>query len=185
MGDVLVDARDGSPAALPTRISLWRDDARLYVLFAAEDDEIVATKRRHDDDLWTEDVFEVFLAPERPESYFELEVNPLGTIFDARVSSPERRRQSMAVDRSWTCSGLWPAIRINRVGATLNALDALLAIPFRALGVESPDAGTEWRANFYRIDRSTRGDSFAAWAPTMADPPDFHRPDHFGSLVFT
>jgi hypothetical protein len=39
-----------------------------------------------------------------------------------------------------------------------------------------------WRANFYRIDRGTE-DEYSAWCPTLADPPDFHVPRCFGTLV--
>ena len=49
-----------------------------------------------------EDVFEVFLSPSDPPTvYYEFEINPLGALFDARIESPEGRRETMRVDVSW------------------------------------------------------------------------------------
>ena len=66
----------------------------LCVRFDGRDDGVVATHTRRDAPLWEEDVFEVFLAPgdDSPRLYYEFEVNPLGTLFDARVESPDLRR---------------------------------------------------------------------------------------------
>ena len=50
----------------------------LYVLMDATDAKITATMQDDFQDLWTEDVFEVFLWPdERDPLYFEYEISPL------------------------------------------------------------------------------------------------------------
>lgn len=182
---VMSDALAGSRPRLETSVTIWRDQARLFILFTGADDEVVATLREHDSDLFTEDVVEVFLAPKRLEEYFEIEVNPLGAVFDARVSSPALSREAMTVDRSWDCQGLFAAVRRQSEGDGITTVDTILCIPFEALGSETPARGEVWRGNFYRIDRGSRGDSFSAWSPTFADPPDFHLPGKFGELVFS
>lgn len=180
----LTTSKNGKRPRLGTRVHVWRDELRLYVLFDAEDDHIEATLRGHDTDLWTEDVFEIFIAPRSLDEYYEIEVNPVGTIFDARVSSPDLSRATMKVDRSWTCRELWQAIRTRRTDGTVERVQALIALPFSSLATAAPAPGEHWRANFYRIDRSPLGDAFSAWSPTMADPPDFHVPERFGRLEF-
>lgn len=179
----LVDVTSGAEPRLRTSLSVWRDDRRLYALFLAEDDELHATLLDHDSDIWTEDVCEVFLAPRTLEDYFEIEVNPLGTTFDARVTSPDRARRTMRVDRSWTCDGLWPAVRIQREDGRVRDIATLIAIPFASLPFPTPQAGESWRGNFYRIDRGAR-DEYSAWSPTMAEPADFHLPERFGTITF-
>jgi hypothetical protein len=174
----LVDACSGGAPRLSTAVRVGRRADTLCVRFDARDslDGFVATHRERDAPLWQEDVFEVFLAPgdEPPRRYFELEVNPLGTLFDARVESPERRRASMRVDTSWDCPGL-----SSRVAVRPGRWSALLTIPLAPLCAGEIPA--TWRANFYRIDRGTR-DEFTAWSPTFAEPPDFHAPERFGIL---
>jgi len=148
----------------------------LLVRFDGRDREVVATLTRRDDPLWKEDVFEVFLSPEgAPPVYYEFEVNPLGTLFDARVESLEGRRDTMRVDVGWNCPGFSASVR-RREGRW----SAFLTIPLAPMA--AGDA-TAWRANFYRIDRGEI-DEYSAWSPTGADPPDFHVPERFGSLTF-
>jgi hypothetical protein len=173
-------ATDGGAPRLATTVAAYYDDDFLTVLFDAEDDEIVATFLGHDEPLWQEDVVEIFIAPEGLTPYFEIEVNPLGTTFDARIDSPDGVRATMKTDLAWTCDGLFAALR--RDDGT--RLRTVIRIPFDALK-KHPNAGDEWRVNFFRIDRSaTHGDDFSAWQPTMKMPPDFHVTAAFGTLRF-
>lgn len=177
-------ATDGAVPRLATSVAVWHDGELLSVLFSGADDRIEATYLEHDQPLWEEDVVEVFLAPERVSEYYELEVNPKGTTFDARIESPAGERSSMRTDLGWSCDGFVAAVRtvIESNGAI--TFDVLLRIPFAPLG-RTPLAGDSWRANFYRIDRHPqRGDEFSAWQPTMKQPADFHVPAAFGTLRF-
>jgi len=168
-------ADDGAAPRLGTRLVLFHDGDCLTALFLGEDDGVAATFLRHDEPLWKEDVVELFLAPERPSRYFEIEVNPLGTTFDAVIDSPDLDRATMTTDLAWTCAGLFAAVR-----TTPATLDVLVRVPFASLGAK---AEGEWRANFYRIDRGSP-DEYSAWQPTMKTPPDFHVPRAFGGLSF-
>jgi hypothetical protein len=171
---------DGSPPRLQTHLIAFADDQCLNILFQSEDDEVVATHLRHDAALYDEDVVEIFLAPVTITNYYEIEVNPLGTTFDARVDSPDGTRDTMRADLAWQCADLFAAVR--RVpGAT----DTIIRIPFTCLDRGSPRPGEEWRGNFFRIDRSqVHGDEYSAWQPTMKNPADFHVTAAFGRLVF-
>jgi hypothetical protein len=172
----LRDSRTGGPPRLSTSVRVGRRGETLCVRFDARDEEIVATHRERDAPLWEEDVCEVFLAPgaDPPRRYFEFEVNPLGTLFDARVESPDLVRATMRVATSWDCPGFSARVRV-RPGRW----SAALSIPLGTL-CDGPIPPV-WRANFYRIDRGAR-DEFTAWSPTLAEPPDFHVPGRFGTL---
>lgn len=170
---------DGGRPRLRTAVALYADATCLNVVFTGQDDQIVATHLEHDAPLYEEDVVEVFLAPAGNEVYFEIEVNPLGTSFDARITSPDGVRKTMRTEIDWTCDGLFAAVR-----RTPQSLDVLMRLPFASLGAERPRPGSAWRANLFRIDRSRRGDEFMAWSPTMKNPPDFHVVAAFGQLQF-
>jgi len=178
----LVRAGDGSKPRLESEFAAYHDGKRLFVLFSVVDDHLVATYLGHDEPLWEEDVVEVFLAPEKLERYFEIEVNPMGTTFDALVESPRLGSDTMTVDRDWTCEGLRTAIRRTTINGSVR-VETLIAIPLRAIGAAIA-SGARWRANFFRIDRSPEGDEFSAWRPTWCTPADFHVPRSFGTLVF-
>ena len=173
----LRDARTGAAPRLKTAVRLGLRGRALCVRFDGRDDGGVASLTERDDPLWQEDVFEVFLSPEDPSRvYYEFEVNLLGTLFDARVSSPDLSRATMRAETAWDCEGF--AARVTRGPGRWSAS---LRIPLGELCVGAPPP--VWRANFFRIDRGTV-DEYSAWSPTWADPPDFHVPELFGVLQF-
>ena len=174
----LSDAVSGARPALATSVRVGLRAGALLVRFDGRDAGVVATYARRDEPLWREDVFEVFLSPlPVPTVYYEFEVNPKGALFDARVASPEGRRATMAVEVAWNCPGFGASVRV-RPGRW----SALLTIPLAPM--DPTGAARLWRANFYRIDRG-QPDEYSAWRPTLADPPDFHVPARFGTLLVT
>lgn len=176
---------DGAPPRLATSVAAWFDDEYFNVLFSGGDDHVEATHLAHDAPLYEEDVVEVFLAPGEVTQYFELEVSPRGTIFDARIDSPDGERVTMHVERDWTCDGLIASVRRVTESNGASTVDTLLRIPFVSLGRSTPREGETWRANFFRVDRhDAYGDEFSAWQPTMKNPADFHVPAAFGALRF-
>jgi hypothetical protein len=176
---------DASAPRLSTSVALFFDDDYLSVLFSAADDYIQATYLEHDAPLYEEDVFEMFLSPEGNTRYFEIEVSPRGTVFDARIDSPDGKRATMHVERDWTCEGLVVAVRNVTETDGVRSIDVLARVPFYALERSTPGDGEIWRANFFRIDRNPHyEDEFSAWQPTLKTPPDFHVPAAFGALRF-
>ncbi len=178
-------ATDGSTPRLPTSIAVWFDDEYLTVLFSSADDHVQATLDEHDAPLYQEDVVELFLAPRSPERYFEFEISPRGTMFDAAIESPDGVRATMRVDRDWNCEGLMAAVRkvIETDGSA--TIDTVVRVPFASLGCATPIVGESWRANFFRIDRHpAHGDEYSAWQPTHRSPADFHVTAAFGTLRF-
>ncbi|HXO19867.1 MAG TPA: carbohydrate-binding family 9-like protein, partial [Thermoanaerobaculia bacterium] len=177
----LVLADSGGAPTQPTRVRLAWHETALHVRFDCADRDAWSTFTRRDDPLYREEVVEVFLAPGAadPALYYEIEVSPQGVLFDARVENPHSRRDTLRADTAWDCPGLrWG------VGAAGPAEDwwAALAIPWAAIVPDGVPA--LWRANFYRIERPRDGSApeFSAWSPTLASPPDFHRPSRFGRL---
>lgn len=174
----LVRASDGSCPRLSTAVRVgWRENA-LLVRFDGRDDGRVATKTRRDDALWEEDVFEVFVTPQDPpHTYYEYEVNPLGTLFDAVIVSPRLSRPTICVDLLWDCPGYRARVR-----RTERSWSAVLTIPLAPL-IEGAMPLT-WRANFFRVDRGAgrAADEYSAWSPLYRDPVDFHDARRFGTL---
>ena len=171
---------DGASPRLTTRAAVYADADYLNVVFSGADDHVFATHLQHDAPLYEEDVVEVFLSPDDLKIYYEIEVNPLGTSFDARITSPDGVRTTMTDDRGWTCDGLFAAVRRTRT-----SIEIAMRLPFSSLGVSRPTVGATWRANLFRVDRNREhGDEFTAWRPTLRNPPDFHVAAAFGTLRF-
>jgi hypothetical protein len=176
-------ATDGGAPRLATTVAAYFDDASLTVLFPAADDHVVATHLEHDAPLYEEDVVEVFLAPASIAEYFEVEVNPLGTTFDARIASPDGVRATMRTDLEWEAEPMAAVRKVVEADGSMS-IDTVVRIPFASLSRATPCAGETWRGNFFRIDRHPRGPEFSAWQPTLKTPADFHVTSAFGILRF-
>ena len=79
-----VNNSDGSPVSYKTEAKILYDDQFIYFAFHIFDKNINATKTRRDDNLWEEEVIEIFIQGNPGQSnYIELEFNPLGAVLDA------------------------------------------------------------------------------------------------------
>ena len=140
-------------------------------------------------DLWHEDVFEVFLwTGPAPPIYLEYEISPLNhelpdpdselrrsvprlasLAFRARASDAEGDQHHGRAEDIRRCDrGM-----AGRVLHSLCLMKPLQNVP--------PKAGTEWRANFYRMDYDDGKVTQWDWARVGQS---FHEYDKFGVLRF-
>jgi hypothetical protein len=76
-----VDLSTGSPAPLDTYASVLWDDESVYVAFWAAEPAVTATFTERDSLLFYENDLEIFI--DGGQTYYELEFNALGTIYEA------------------------------------------------------------------------------------------------------
>ncbi len=186
---LFVSTMTGLPVELGAQAKLLWDDQNLYVGFEFVDNDVWGTLEKHDDKLWTQEAAEVFLDPDGDgKTYVELQVSPRNVTFDSWL--PAYRQN----DNAWD-SGMETAVFVS---GTLNQREdrdsgwsAELRIPLAAVKgrLESvrgvpPQVGTEWRANFFRMDQANgKPQTASSWSPPLVG--DFHALDKFGTLVFT
>ncbi|WP_395816232.1 carbohydrate-binding family 9-like protein [Devosia sp.] len=75
-----VDMLGGAPAPLDTTAAILWDDEALHIAFWAAEPNLSATMTTRDDLLFFENDLEIFI--DGGDSYYELEFNPLGTIYE-------------------------------------------------------------------------------------------------------
>lgn len=174
----LKDTVTGGRERQATRVKTAWDDAGWRVLFEVEDNYPWSTFTARESPLWEEEVVEVFFDPVGDlESYFEVEINPSGTVKDLVL---RRTVSGWRKDFDWSVEGLQSCVQRTTKGWT-----AELAIPFEALVAVVPTDGVSWRVNFLRIDRpqGPRADAeLSAWSPTGMR--QFHRAERFGFVEF-
>ena len=179
LGVRFCDAVTGAAPKQGTEVrAAWNDD-EWRLLFIADDTNPWATMTQRDAPLYEEETVEVFFDPVGDlESYFEIEVNPLGTVLDLVL---RKSRSGYKADRAWQCEGLRTLVRRHAGGWS-----AEIAIPFASVTNSPPRPGSRWRANFCRIDRPSRDGSLprelTAWSPLLR--ASFHTPERFGVIEF-
>jgi hypothetical protein len=178
----------GGPAKFDTWAKLLWDDENLYVAFFCADPDIRTPFQKRDDPLWKADAVEIFLDPEgKGQRYMELQVSPANVIFDAyfsKRSSPPDRAPDLGFN-----PGIRTAVRVdgtlNQPGDRDRSWTVEMAIPLKDLRNTPrtpPTVGSNWRANFVRIERTSGEIDDSAWSPPG---DDYHNPDAMGTLVFS
>ena len=188
---------DGSgPAEQQTRTRVCYDSETLYVRFDCDDHDIWGTYTERDDPIYDEEVVEIFLDPAcLLTAYYELEVSPLNTRFDAfilndaEVAGTDQRGPRFQGFIAWDPIGFKHGVYVK---GELNAHDGKaefweceMAIRFDELFLGKnfpPKSGDVWRGNLYRIDIEGERIEESAFSPTGKE--DFHVPSHFGKFVF-
>jgi predicted TIM-barrel fold metal-dependent hydrolase len=179
--------KDGQ--AYETRIKVLYSKTGIYVLMDATDRKITATVREDFEDLWKEDVFEVFLWPdERQPLYFEYEISPLNVELPILIPNLDSKFLGW---RPWHYEGTRKTRKATsaeggalKSGGEVSGWKAEVFIPYELLTPLQnvpPKPGSRWRANFYRMDYDDGKTTSWDWAPVG---PSFHEFQKFGTLVF-
>jgi predicted TIM-barrel fold metal-dependent hydrolase len=192
--------RDAAGQPLPddppdhTRVKLLYSPNGVYVLCEGVDKKLTATMTEDFAHLWKEDCFEIFLWPdERRPNYFEYEISPLGYELPIMVSNQagklfrwrpwyfEEQRLGVprTVRKATAVSG-----GVKKTGDAISGWTAEVFLPYtllQPLENTSPRSGTQWRANFYRVDHDDGRPTAWSWVPVAKS---FHEIGQFGTLVF-
>lgn len=183
---------DGTAADFPTSVQLKADEHYLHVAFLCEKDEHVAqnTYLEHNQPLYNQEVFEVFIAPGTadPAQYLELEINPNNAIWVGKISYPSLGEKSDMKGELIDPAG---SKILHQATKGQQAWSGTLSIPWSLISAEK---SSQYRINFYRIVAKQKpleknwkcnvdNCAFLCWSPTMSGKtPAFHRPKRFGLL---
>ena len=178
---------DGHP--YDTRFKTLYSSTGIYFLMDGTDRKLSAAMKEDFMNLWTEDVYEVFLwTDERHPVYFEYEISPLNR--ELPILIPNFGGQFLGW-RPWHYEGDRMTRKATSVtggpkesNAAIQGWRAEFFIPYvllRPLQNVPPKAGTRWRANFYRVDYDDGKTTQWDWARVGKS---FHEYEKFGELVF-
>lgn len=179
--------KDGHP--YEAKVKVLYSKTGLYVLFSGTDAKLTATFTEDNTNLWTEDVYEVFLWPdERDPVYFEYEISPLNRELPILVPNLGDRFLGWL---PWHYEGKRKTRKATaavggdvKSGADVKGWSAEVFLPYELLVPlrnQPPKPGTRWRANFYRMDYDGGKQSSWDWSRVG---PSFHEYRKFGTLVF-
>ncbi|MGJ1445976.1 carbohydrate-binding family 9-like protein [Sphingobacterium spiritivorum] len=144
--------------AYKTQVKMLWDDEYLYVYAQMEEPHIWGNLEKHDDIIYHNNDFEIFIKPNIHQSeYYEIEVNVLNTIFDLLLSKPYRFGGNALVH--WDVKGLRSAVHnegtVNNPDDTDKYWAVEMAIPFESLRAYGPGNAPKpkdyWQINFSRV----------------------------------
>lgn len=171
------------------RFKTLYSETGIYFLFNGTDEVLTASMQEDFQDLWTEDVFEVFLWTDQEHPvYFEYEISPLNK--ELPIIIPNFGGDFFGW-RPWHYEGdrkIKKAVKIHggqaETGGSIEGWSAEVFIPYdllKPLQNVPPKSGTSWRANVYRVDYDHEKTTQWDWSRVG---PSFHEYKKFGTLVF-
>ena len=190
---VFKSATNGQLANFKTNVSVSYSEKYLRIYFECQQDDFVNqnTMTQHNDPLYNQEVFEVFISPGKVDSksYLEIEINPKNALWVGKINNPSlgTEMQNLEAMIAHNHAGIEHTISVLKSSWKGN-----LEIPWSLIGI---DNNGEYRVNFYRIRANqshenpnwicnTKTCDFVCWRPTMSGTaPAFHRPKQFGYLV--
>ena len=188
-----VDLPAGGPRshAPRTLARLCWDDRSLQVMFRVEDRYVRAVASRYQDPVCEDSCVELFLTPgtDLREGYFNIEMNCGGTtLFRHQFGRNVGRREVTEEDAALLAAAHTMPTRVDPELPGPVTWLVSYRVPFELLAryapVLSPRPGVRWRANLYKCGDATSHPHWLAWSPVDVSPPDFHRPEYFGTLRF-
>jgi len=168
-----------------TSVRILQDGQFVYFGIAATDQSIEATFKNRDEELWTQDVFEIYLDGQLDgKEYLEIQVSPANVIFDALFASHRTPEWKEAAKH--TVPGMETAVKLdgtlNEKGDRDRGWTMEVKIPVASIPGFKMAEGVELRANFYRMTMQDGQLGRAqAWGPGGRD---FHDLSKAGVIVF-
>ena len=140
--------------AFNTQFKMLWDSNYLYIFATLEDHHLTAFLKNHDDIIYRDNDFEVFIDPDGDsKNYFEIEINSFATIMDLMLKKPYSKGGKANLD--WNTTGLKKAVKlcgtINNPTDTDSCWSVEMAIPWEALNQQKPVTDDVWRMNFSRV----------------------------------
>ena len=132
--------------------------------------------------VWQDSCCEFFVSDPCDGTYYNFEMNCIGTLL---VSKRKSREDCV----HYTAEKLKKVKRftsLERKQVEINdkefSWSVGMFIPFSLIGIDKHHIPTSLKANFYKCGDLTAHTHFLSWSPIDAPKPDFHRPDFFGTL---
>jgi hypothetical protein len=171
-----------------TQAKVLYSETGVYFLYDCVDSKLTATIEGDFQNIFTEDVVEVFLWPDESfPVYFEYELSPLN--YELPIIIPNYNGKFYGW-QPWHYEGERRTKHATSVtggekksGAKVDGWKAEFFIPYKLLvplNKVPPVSGTKWRANMYRIDYD-KGTTYFTWQKVSKS---FHEYNNYGTFIF-
>lgn len=132
--------------------------------------------------VWQDSCCEFFISHPTDGTYYNFEMNCIGTLLTAKRKSREdyvhfKKDQLQQVKRFTTL----PRKKTD-INGEMFSWSVGMFIPFHLIGIDPHNLPKELHANFYKCGDKTEHIHFLSWSPIHCARPDFHRPEFFGTL---
>lgn len=164
--------------------SIARTASHLVIVYHVRGLDLRAAALQDNGNVWEDSCCEFFVSDPTDGTYYNFEMNCIGTLLGSKRKSREDFVRYSEED-------LQKAIRYSSLekkaydeSGKIFSWDTAICIPLKMMGISPDNVPGSIRANFYKCGDLTAHPHFLSWNPVLVEKPDFHRPDFFGELIF-
>lgn len=167
------------------RFLIGHGNTEIYLQYNVRERNTRARYLQDDDPVWNDSCVEFFFSPAEDDTYYNLEVNCIGTLLlGYGHKKPNRKRAGQDILK-----------KIRRISSLKHEVaefsgeinwSVTLAIPvdvFYGHAINSL-SGMQCRANFYKCGDEMKEPHYLSWMPIHTVSPNFHLPEFFGNVYF-
>lgn len=163
--------------------SVARSRTHLAVLYHVRGLDLRAMAMEDNGNVWEDSCCEFFAADPSDSTYYNFEMNCIGTLLASKRTSRENAEM-------FSAEALSRVVRHSTLQRKQRELDGKIfgwsvgmCVPFDLIGADPDNLPSSIRANFYKCADKSAHPHFLSWSPIDVPSPDFHRPEFFGELI--
>ena len=164
--------------------SVARSSTHLAVLYHVRGLDLRAIAMEDNGQVWEDSCCEMFVADPSDGTYYNFEMNCIGTLLGAKRRTREECTHYSPEALSAVIRHSTLARKQRDLQDKIFGWSAAMVIPFAMIGIDPENLPSSVRANFYKCADKSAHPHFLAWNRVETDKPDFHRPEYFGELRF-
>ena len=161
-----------------------RSSTHIAILYHVRCLDLRAMALEDNGPVWEDSCCEFFASDPSDGTYYNFEMNCIGTLLGAKRKSRKDCTHYPAADLASVVRHSTLARKQRDLSDKIFGWSAGMVIPLHMIGIDPGRLPSSIRANFYKCADRTAHPHFLAWNRVDAPAPDFHRPDFFGELIF-
>ena len=169
---------------IPSTIALIaRTEKHIVVLYQVRGLDIRATVMDDNEMVCTDSCCEFFVSDPSDGTYYNFEMNCIGTIKAAKRKS-RQDYELLSEDRLSRIIRHTSLKRKEIIRSGMHSWRVAMCIPLDLIGIDPMSIPEKVSANFYKCADKSGHPHFLSWNPIETMKPDFHLPEFFGTIVF-
>ncbi len=175
---------DEIPYAPDMTFRIARSGEYLLIVYEVKGLDLRAQALEDHGNVWEDSCCEFFVSDPEDGTYYNFELNCIGTLLAAKRKSKEDFTRFTEEQMS----NILRYSSLERKQVEINGEEfewsTALCIPLKYIGVDPENIPESLRANFYKCADLSAHPHFLSWNKVDVPTPNFHLPEFFGTLYF-
>ena len=166
------------------RFKIARSSDSIFIFYKIVENSVRALYCNDNDAVWEDSCVEFFCKQPDQKSYYNFELNCIGTCLASEREGKNENVQLFSKDELLTVKryASLGTKAFNEVSGDFE-WKLTVQIPFSLIGIDKNNLPKKFKANFYKCADGTSKPHYLSWSLIACPEPDFHKPEFFGDMI--